>query len=50
MPLGGGRATPAPLLPLDSGPVLQPGHLLSLLTQKCFISLPDPHRGRPVMC
>lgn len=44
MPLGGGRATPAPLLSLDSGHVLQPGRLLSSLTQKCFISLPDPPR------
>lgn len=42
MPLGGGRATPAPLLSLDSGHVLQPRRLLSSLTQKCFISLPDP--------
>lgn len=48
---GGGRATPAPLLFLDSGHALQPRRLLSSLTQKCFISLPDPHartRGRPV--
>lgn len=42
MPLGGGRATPVPLPFLDSGHVLQPRRLLSLLTQKCFISLPDP--------
>lgn len=46
MPLGSGRATPAPLLSLDSGLVLQPRRLLSLLTQKCFISLPDPHVGK----
>lgn len=46
MPLGSGRATPAPLLSLDSGLVLQPRRLLSLLTQKCFICLPDPHVGR----
>lgn len=42
MPLGGGRAIPAPLLSLDSGHVPQPRRLLSSLTQKCFISLPDP--------
>lgn len=47
MPLGGGRATPAPLLSLDSGHVLQPRRLLSSLTQKCFISLPDlPGEGQ----
>lgn len=45
MPLGGGRATPAPLLSLDCH-MLQPRGLLSLLTQKCFISLPDPHVGK----
>lgn len=49
MPLGGGRATPAPLLSLDSGRVLQPRCLLSSLTQKCFISLPDP-RGEGQSC
>lgn len=42
----GGRATPVPLLFLDSRHVLQPRCLLSLLTQKCFISLPDPHVGK----
>ena len=41
---------PAPLLFLDSGRVLQPGCLLSSLTQKCFISLPAPCWGRPVTC
>lgn len=40
---GGGRAPPAPLLFLDSGRALQPRRLLSSLTQKCFVSLPDPH-------
>lgn len=32
-----GPAAPAPLLFLDSGHVLQPRCLLSLLTPKCFI-------------
>lgn len=36
---GKGMTAPAPVLLLDSGHVLQPRRLLSLLTPKCFISL-----------
>lgn len=44
MPLGGGRATPAP--PLPGLPSAAAQVFAQLLTQKCFISLPDPHVGK----